>query len=225
MHPALRIIPQIVSRLYLWWCAWDKSGGFPLKKIGWTNLVRISGMIHQVKTVTNTVKWHVCIFFRESECVSKVANGIPRDSAWPPFVGRVPFQNQRLMKLKSKHTHETLEIKYLNICYVISLSSKIGWFWGSQNRMACLSLVVHFPLTVWPKANKGKPRIFHGFLSEAWYLLKPSCMEAMAHLQMIFPARNLHLSWIFHSQLLNNQRVYRIAYMYIIASWITMIID
>ena len=176
---------------------------------------------------------HVCIFFRESECVSKVANGMPRDSAWPPFAGRVPFQDQRLMKLKSKHikTHmkplksNILIYIYIYICNIISLSSQIGWFWGSQNRMACLSLVVHFPLTVWPKANKRKPRIFHGFLGETWYLLKPSCMEAMAHLQMIFPARNLHLSWIFHSQLLNNQRVYRIVYMYIIASWIIMIID
>jgi hypothetical protein len=33
-------------------------------------------------------------------------------------------------------------------------------------------------------------------------------MEAMAHLQKIFPARNLHLSRIFHGELLNNQMVF-----------------
>ena len=32
-------------------------------------------------------------------------------------------------------------------------------------------------------------------------------MEAMAHLQMIFPAINLHLSWIFQFAILKNQMV------------------
>jgi len=32
----------------------------------------------------------------------------------------------------------------------------------------------------------------------------------MAHLQMIFPARNLHLEWIFPPAMLNNQMVLEI---------------